>query len=209
MGCALGVEHIKAVFHVGKELLGRIKTLGHGEAHVVAFKRVRHHQMRWLKTAIVIRQVIGVAVGVVDKAPLFYAKTPAVVAGASLIKPEGALAEEALSVLRDVVERLAAEGTLADKPGPLWACVGLTSCPYATLQTELYAILALGFNDERVHAALSGGKLPPPAPREGATQDAFAEGSSLVETAALAFEDGEAADDASVTVAVRLNPGDE
>ena len=89
-----------------------------------------------------------------------------------------ALAEEALSVLRDVVERLAAEGTLADKPGPLWACVGLTSCPYATLQTELYAILALGFNDERVHAALSGGKLPPPAPREGATQDAFAEGSS-------------------------------
>ena len=36
-----------------------------------------------------------------------------------------------------------------------------------------------------------------------------AAGSALVETAALAFEDGEAADDASVTVAVRLNPGDE
>ena len=38
---------------------------------------------------------------------------------------------------------------------------------------------------------------------------AFAEGSSLVETAALAFEGGDGADDASVTVAVRLNPGDE
>ena len=36
-----------------------------------------------------------------------------------------------------------------------------------------------------------------------------AAGSALVETAALAFEDGEAAEDASVTVAVRLNPGDE
>ena len=36
-----------------------------------------------------------------------------------------------------------------------------------------------------------------------------AAGSSLVETAALAFESGEDADDASVTVAVRLNPGDE
>ena len=36
-----------------------------------------------------------------------------------------------------------------------------------------------------------------------------AAGSALVETAALAFEGGEAADDASVTVAVRLNPGDE
>ena len=40
-------------------------------------------------------------------------------------------------------------------------------------------------------------------------EPSFAEGSSLVETAALAFEDGEGADDASVTVAVRLNPGDE
>ena len=40
-------------------------------------------------------------------------------------------------------------------------------------------------------------------------EPSFAEGSSLVETAALAFENGEAADDASVTVAVRLNPGDE
>ena len=40
-------------------------------------------------------------------------------------------------------------------------------------------------------------------------EPSFAEGSSLVETAALAFESGEDADDASVTVAVRLNPGDE
>ena len=40
-------------------------------------------------------------------------------------------------------------------------------------------------------------------------EPSFAEGSSLVETAALAFESGEDADDASVTVAVRLNPEDE
>ena len=40
-------------------------------------------------------------------------------------------------------------------------------------------------------------------------EPSFAEGSSLVETAALAFEDGDGADDASVTVAVRLNPEDE
>ena len=37
-------------------------------------------------------------------------------------------------------------------------------------------------------------------------EPSFAAGSALVETAALAFESGEAADDASVTVAVRLNP---
>ena len=40
-------------------------------------------------------------------------------------------------------------------------------------------------------------------------EPSFAAGSALVETAALAFESGEDADDASVTVAVRLNPGDE
>ena len=40
-------------------------------------------------------------------------------------------------------------------------------------------------------------------------EPSFAGGSSLVETAALAFESGDDADNASVTVAVRLNPGDE
>ena len=40
-------------------------------------------------------------------------------------------------------------------------------------------------------------------------EPSFAAGSALVETAALAFESGEDADDASVTVAVRLNPEDE
>ena len=55
----------------------------------------------------------------------------------------------------------------------------------------------------------AGRALHSEARPEALLEPSFAEGSTLVETAALAFEDGDDADDASVTVAVRLNPGDE
>ncbi|MOA39965.1 hypothetical protein D3C78_1617880 [compost metagenome] len=44
--CPFGVQHVEAVFQIGKELLAGVKPLWRGKAHIVGLEGIGYDQVR-------------------------------------------------------------------------------------------------------------------------------------------------------------------
>src|SRR6516162_1189905 len=64
---ALAIEHIKGVLQIGKELVAGVEPLRGGEPHVVRVESVGYDQLRLAGAGVPIRQIVGIAVSVVNK----------------------------------------------------------------------------------------------------------------------------------------------
>ena len=95
----LFVQHVKAVLQVGIELLGGVKPLRGGEAHVVGIQRIRHDQVR-LAGAVAAGhfrpegQIVAVVVAVIVEAAVLHHQLAGVGAVAPGVPARRRLAEK-------------------------------------------------------------------------------------------------------------------
>ena len=79
---AFGVQPVERVLEEGEELVAAVEALRRGEAHVVGVERVGHDQVRHRSARALdlgpVRQVVGIAVGVVDEPAVLDDQAPRV-----------------------------------------------------------------------------------------------------------------------------------
>ena len=66
-GFTLGIEDVEAILQVGEKLIAAIKPLVGGESHVVGVQRIRNDQVWLTVISHPIGQIVGIAIGVVEK----------------------------------------------------------------------------------------------------------------------------------------------
>ena len=90
----LGIEHVEGVLQIGEELLAGVQPRA-GEPHVVGLQRVGHNQLLMPSNGRPKRKIVGVVVGVVEKAPVLGDEPARVGAGAAGVPAQRPLAGQA------------------------------------------------------------------------------------------------------------------
>ena len=82
-GFALRIEQIEGISQIGKKLVARVKPLSRSKSHIVVVERVWNHQMRLAVVIVPVGEIIGVAIGVIEKPTLLDHKLSGMNTGAS------------------------------------------------------------------------------------------------------------------------------
>src|SRR5260370_30780320 len=112
---AFRIENVESVAQIGKELLAAVEALRRRKTHVVGVERIGDYEVVATRHLHPIGQVVGIGIGVVEKAAVFgdealrvLARAPGVpakrpLAGEALDRGDGALEVLTLDRLRDVL----------------------------------------------------------------------------------------------------------
>src|SRR4029453_18800308 len=95
-GFTLGIEDVEAIPQIGEELLAAIKPLVGGESHIVGVQRIRNDQVRHTVISHPIGQIVGIAIGVVEKSALLHEEFTGIGTAAASIPTQGMAAGPAL-----------------------------------------------------------------------------------------------------------------
>ena len=104
---ALGIEHVEAILQVGEELIATIEPLVRGKTHVVGVQRIRNDQVRLAIVGDPVGQIVGIAVGIVEKPALLDDEPAGVRAAASRVPAQGPSAGDARVDLDGALQVLA------------------------------------------------------------------------------------------------------